>query len=112
MTKKEAAIVEMYTGVCMLTGDDRKYIYDYASELMGRPVMTHELASEGLRQKSKRDFINLCRSAEGADVAPVVHARWNDADGKTWCSVCGKSNKAYRSPYCPHCGAKMEQEET
>lgn len=67
MTKKEAAIVEIYTGVCMLTGKSRKYIYNYASELMGRPVLTHELASEELQQKSKKDFIKLCRHLTDVD---------------------------------------------
>lgn len=40
-----------------------------------------------------------------------AHGKWNLHDGKTWCSVCGKSNKAYNPPYCPHCGAKMDLEE-
>lgn len=42
MTKHEAAIVETYTGTCMLTGDDRKYMYEYAKEWLGRPIFTHE----------------------------------------------------------------------
>lgn len=37
-----------------------------------------------------------------------AHGKWNLHDGKTWCSVCGNSNKAYNPPYCPHCGAKMD----
>lgn len=45
-----------------------------------------------------------------ADVAPVVHARWIDRDGKTWCSRCDASNKQYKPPYCPNCGAKMKGE--
>lgn len=45
---------------------------------------------------------------EFADVVPVVHGRWIDRDGKTWCSVCDVSNKQYKPPYCPHCGAKMD----
>ena len=44
MTKREAAIIELYTGICMLTGDDRKYVYAYARELIGRPILTHESA--------------------------------------------------------------------
>lgn len=43
-----------------------------------------------------------------ADVVEVVHARWIDRDGKTWCSNCDASNKQYKPPYCPHCGAKMD----
>lgn len=42
------------------------------------------------------------------EYAPVIHARWIDHDGKTRCSKCGASNKQYKPPFCPHCGAKME----
>ena len=40
---------------------------------------------------------------------PLVHAHWIDRDGKTWCSKCDASNKAYKPPFCPHCGAKMDE---
>ena len=56
-----------------------------------------------------------------ADVAQVVHARWemkseDTTPGiyhvkKAFCTRCGKSNKHYRPPYCPHCGANMDEEE-
>ena len=50
-----------------------------------------------------------------ADVAPVVHAAWimKDVSGeiKAVCTHCGKPNKQYQPPYCPHCGAKMDKEE-
>lgn len=53
-----------------------------------------------------------------ADVAPVVHARWElsqrIAGGARWeCSLCGREietnmlKKIHRFPYC-HCGAKMD----
>lgn len=52
--------------------------------------------------------------APAADVAPVVHAKWimKDVSGeiKAVCTHCGKPNKQYQPPYCPHCGAKMEEE--
>lgn len=60
MTKQEAAIVELYTGTCMLVGEDRKYVY--ARKLMGRPILTQELSDERLKKKSKADFIKLCRN--------------------------------------------------
>lgn len=65
--------------------------------------------------------------APAADVAPVVHGRWLDEDfpekmatvhGFAICSVCGKlshkSEHGYNilSIYCPHCGAKMDKEDT
>ena len=42
MTKHEAVVIETFTGICMLTGDDRKYAYEYAEKLLGFPIMTHE----------------------------------------------------------------------
>lgn len=41
------------------------------------------------------------------EYAPVRHGYWIDRDRKKWCSECGKSNKDYKQPYCPHCGARM-----
>lgn len=72
MTYRECAIVEAYTGICMLTGDKRKYIYQYAEEKLGYPVYTHFFASETfqlqLRQKAKEDFVSLCKNAtEGGE---------------------------------------------
>lgn len=66
MTKREAAIVETFTGICMLTGDDRKYAYEYAEKLIGRPIFTHEfvLLANELKEKSKADFIELCKNLE------------------------------------------------
>ena len=63
MTKQEAAIVETYTGFVMLTGDDRKYVYEYASQLIGRPIFTHEflIFAQELEEKSKSDFIKICK---------------------------------------------------
>ena len=49
-----------------------------------------------------------------ADVAPVVHAHWDDSfDGITpYCSACGMSHRCLRRTpdYCPNCGAKMDKE--
>ena len=47
-------------------------------------------------------------SVPAADVVEVVHAHWIDRDEKTWCSNCDASNKQYKPPYCPHCGARMD----
>lgn len=49
-----------------------------------------------------------------ADVAPVVHAKW-DANGR--CTNCGghapfycMTSTYHESPYCFECGAKMDKE--
>ena len=50
------------------------------------------------------------------DAVPVVHGYWDDSfDGITpFCSACHMSHRGFdRTPnYCPHCGAKMDLEET
>lgn len=54
-----------------------------------------------------------------ADVAPVVHGRWEqDADGDWYCTNCDEvvaicesgRERTYRKPYCPNCGAMMDLE--
>ena len=121
MTKREAAIIELYTGICMLTGDDRKYVYAYARELMGRPILTHELSDEMLKEKSKADFIKLCKNLKKAEDS----ACWESCDrkrlehgfiesipnGGVCCSKCRRGfPKEYRRwKYCPDCGARMKQ---
>ena len=67
MTDREKAIVEAYTGFVMLTGDKIGIFYKYGEEKLGRPIMTHELASKGVQEAiknaSKDDFIKLCEDA-------------------------------------------------
>ena len=73
MTKKEAIVIEMYTGICMLTGDDWKYFYEYAEKLLGRPIMTHEYPeyAEKLKELSKPDFLQICKLAANDGWIPV-----------------------------------------
>lgn len=48
-----------------------------------------------------------------ADVAPVVHGRWVYGEFDfPHCSECGTDVEPNMiSPYCPNCGAKMDEEE-
>ena len=66
MTKHEAVVIETYTGVVMLTGDDRKLIYEYAEKLLGFPIFTHEFPeyADKLKELSKRDFVEICKNLE------------------------------------------------
>lgn len=66
MEKREAVVIETYTGIVMLTGDDRKYIYEYAEKLLGFPIFTHEfpMYADKLKELSKPDFIEICRNLE------------------------------------------------
>lgn len=49
-----------------------------------------------------------------ADVAPVVHGRWvthyrsGTPVAEGYVSTCCDMWKKRKSPYCPHCGAKMD----
>jgi hypothetical protein len=44
MTDREKAIVSAYTGYAMLVGNKIGVFYEYLEEILGRPIMTHELA--------------------------------------------------------------------
>lgn len=71
---------------------------------------------------------HICKyyeNTERVDVAPVVHARWIEDGDDYICSNCNeivfpcvsgwqmdktlKEGKTYWN-YCPHCGAKMDEE--
>lgn len=65
----------------------------------------------------KRLIRHVLTTAPAADVAPVVHGRWEqDADGDWYCTNCDEvvaicesgRERTYRKPYCPNCGAKMD----
>ena len=53
------------------------------------------------------------------DIITVIHAKWEmrpsgengSGEIQAFCSHCGKPNKQYRPPYCPHCGAMMDEDE-
>ena len=64
--------------------------------------------------------MEIVASPPAADVAPVVHGRWErDADGDWYCTNCDEvvaicesgRERTYRKPYCPNCGAKMNKED-
>ena len=68
----------------------------------------------GFGASNIRDLVN---SIPAADVAPVVHGRWEqDADGDWYCTNCDEvvaicesgRERTYRKPYCPNCGSKMD----
>lgn len=70
----------------------------------------------GMLDEDIRAFV---KAQPAADVAPVVHGRWEqDADGDWYCTNCNEvvaicesgRERTYRKPYCPNCGAKMDLE--
>ena len=84
--------------------------------------MAEYIEREALLKKLAERDLCLCVSESdikdipAADVAPVVHGRWvdNGIPGSmlSGCSVCGFSCGAFSFSYCPHCGAKMDKEDT
>lgn len=68
LTKREAAIITIYTGVLIGEWSDA---HRYAQELMGRPVWTHEFADskmiEELRKRSRLDFVDIPVAKDGRD---------------------------------------------
>ncbi|OQB30092.1 MAG: hypothetical protein BWY07_02720 [Candidatus Hydrogenedentes bacterium ADurb.Bin170] len=69
MTKHECAVVTAYTEISMLKGNDLKYLYDYLSGFIGRPVYSHEIpaVAEAYKDQIREDFLALCRDAKEAD---------------------------------------------
>ena len=66
MTDQEKAIVMAHTGICMLTGDKFQIFHKYVEDIMGRPIMIHEIGylEDDIKKKSKADFITLCAEQE------------------------------------------------
>lgn len=65
ITKQHLAVLEMYTGIVMLTGEDRVYFYRYAEKLLGHKIYTHEYPEYAnvLKELAYPDFCDICRGA-------------------------------------------------
>ena len=61
--------------------------------------------------------ISAIEMLPAADVAPVVHGRWEKRGSKWQCAGCKVLMSIDGTPqenllyYCPNCGAKMDKEE-
>lgn len=61
--------------------------------------------------------INIDDIPSEIDVAPVRHDKWIRDEFGTRCGACGlyayrdKFGQPWESPYCPMCGAKMDEED-
>jgi hypothetical protein len=57
MTKEQAAIIGAFTGILAGNFED---MHEYVERVMGRPVLTHEMASKAfndeLKQRAMEDF--------------------------------------------------------
>lgn len=63
-------------------------------------------------ERLKKFCIDTVNNVSAADVAPVVHGRWVYGEFDIpHCSECGNDVMPNMiSPYCPNCGAKMDEE--
>lgn len=87
--------------------------------------MAEYIEREALKEKfwgacknclSEDDIADLIDDVPAANVAPVVHGRWeNNKNEYPECTNCrympaydSALDDIYYSPYCPNCGAKMD----
>lgn len=90
------------------------------AEYIKREALVHRLKSPYLFNITQRIF-DIISEIPAADVAPVVHGRWDDSGRYTFpsgatavrCTNCGcaLTESEYRLNnwnYCPICGAKMD----
>ena len=104
--KREAAINRIKEYASDVYGID----LDDAKQFSGDSLA--ENYCEGLYEATE-----LVDDIPAVDVAPVVHARWEqNADSDWYCTNCREvvaicdagRERTYRKPYCPNCGAKMD----
>ena len=83
--------------------------------------LTAAMDNRGMGQVIGKTLIRYVKREPAADVAPVVHGRWDDSGRYTFpsgstavrCTNCGcaLTESEYRLNnwnYCPVCGAKMD----
>lgn len=108
MTDREKAIVMAHTGICMLTGDKFQIFHKYIEDIMGRPIMTHEigLLEDSIKEKAKTDFLALCAEQE-----PKTGYWIDNNNGSISCSYCHtwfyRDDRYSYMHYCPKCGCRM-----
>lgn len=99
MTDREKAIVMAHTGICMLTGYKFQIFHKYVEDIMGRPILTHEMGiasiAAEIKAKSKDDFIVLCTdesSSENPNKWIPVSDRLPEEDGCYLVTTTGTNN--------------------
>lgn len=81
---------------------------------VGRYGRDYVYGSDREKYNAWDEIIDALENIPAADVAPVVHGRWEYAPSNgvydARCSNCGycPGIMFWNSPYCPNCGAKMD----
>jgi hypothetical protein len=62
-TKRQAQVIGIYTGI---TASNFGIVQEYAEELMGRPLWTHEMPAlaDELAKRAKSEFLAMCYEGE------------------------------------------------
>ena len=87
-----------------------------------KPFNWTDTEREIQEERDYEKYWDLVYEAPTADVVEVKHGQWHllykCANEGVYCSVCNKkvyktdyANQKIKSPYCPHCGAKMDKKE-
>lgn len=73
MTLNQACILTGFTGKTLTVGRNWGDFQDYASELIGRPLFTHELSfyADEIKEKAGKDFENKYESFDKKELAIV-----------------------------------------
>lgn len=85
---------------------------EYIERSYIRKMAMFEMAYTMETETDAAVVLRMIDDAPAADVAPVVHGRW---DENGYCVNCGRhapflsiSFCCYKSKYCPNCGTKMD----
>ena len=83
-----------------------------------RGNLVHGAISDGNALYKADDVFEVLNKLSAADVVEVVHGEWIHNPRREYdyiCSICRGDapedrmrNNAILTPYCPHCGAKMD----
>lgn len=108
--RTEELILAMNAGARAIENTKRYHGAVYTKDVFSESPqeIPYLLAAKVLREVS---------DASAADVAPVVHGRWDRHSSSWYCNRCGIGYRitcgtisASRHNYCPNCGAKMDIE--
>lgn len=89
------------------------------AECINRETAIRALLNDAPEQVSysREDAADCIRYMDAADVAPVVHGRWetnSDRPDSLICSICKCGFDMWKHDqhnYCPNCGARMDEVE-